>query len=435
MINKIIDELKNKKILILGMGKEGISTYKFLSKYILKDNITLADSNIIEIIKEQKIDNINIINNLDFIELLKEYDVVFKSPGISFKDIDIKEYESKINSQMNIFLKHSDCITVGITGTKGKSTTSSLLYSVINNEIKNVFLVGNIGVPIFDRIEEFDDESIVILEMSSHQLEFINYTPNISVILNIYPEHLDHYRSYDDYVKAKLNIVRSNKTKHVIINEDLKNMIDFKNKIIVKNNIDKDNIYGYNFNDNRKLIGDHNKFDILVVLEILNLLSLNLKNVNYSINNFNPLEHRLEYVGEYKEIKFYNDSISTIPQTTINCIKSIKDLSILILGGYDRGIDYSELIDYINNNNNDLEYIYCIPDTGIQIGNKINKSTIKLEYVDNLEQVIKEIFKLNLKNKICALSPASASYNQFKNFEERGKKYKEYIVKYSKENS
>ena len=432
MINNIIEELKGKKIIILGMGLEGVSTYNLLTKYSKELNIYLYDDNNVDKIVVDKginIDKNKLVTKSNYIDLLKEYDVIIKTPGMSFKGLDVSDYKHKITSQVELFLKYNDCLTIGITGSKGKSTTTSLLYEVLNNELDNVIIAGNIGIPIFDQIENINKDSIVVLELSCQQLQFVTNSPTLAVILNFYEEHLDHYDSYNDYKNGKLNIVsNNNKTKYFIFDksiEDICNTKSISNKVVVDYN-DKTNIYNYDFTSKPNLLGEHNKKNILFVLRVLETLKFNnLKQVSNSINNFKPLEHRIEPVGTFNGVTFYNDSISTIPEAVISCVEAIPNLDTLIIGGLDRGVNYEAMVEYINNSN--LNNIICLRETGHKLAPKIVKQT---HLVETLEEAIQVVYSID--SKVCALSPGAASYNSFKNFIERGNKYKELIKKYSR---
>ena len=210
MYRKIIEKLENKNIGILGFGKEGKSTYNFIRKYLPNQKLTILDKN--DILKNN--DYLNCDNNLeiivgeDYLSNLEIYDLIIKSPGISFYNMDITKIKDKISSQLELLLEINNKNIIGITGTKGKSTTSSLMYNIIKNQTDNVFLLGNIGNPIFDYIEEFNDETLLVIEMSSHQLEYINYSPYIGVILNLFQDHLDHAGTVENYHNAKMNMFK-----------------------------------------------------------------------------------------------------------------------------------------------------------------------------------------------------------------------------------
>ena len=178
MYNKIIEKLKEKNIAILGFGKEGCSTYKFIRRHLKNKELTILDKNDITknntFLNEDK--NIKIIIGETYLKNLEQYDLIIKAPGIALLDIDITNIKNKLTSQLELILEINRKNIIGITGTKGKSTTTSLIYNVIKEQNKNTFLLGNIGNPIFDYIEEFDENSKLIIEMSSHQLEFVKYS-------------------------------------------------------------------------------------------------------------------------------------------------------------------------------------------------------------------------------------------------------------------
>ena len=383
--------------------------------------------------------------------------MIIKSPGISFKNIDISPFKDKISSQLQLFLSFFNGKTIGITGTKGKSTTSSLLYRIIKEQNHNVTLLGNIGTPIFDSLDILKDDTFVVLEISSHQLEYMRKSPNIAVLLNVFEEHLDHYHSFIDYSNAKYNIFKfQNDNDFSIYNMDniiIQNLlkeekihskqigITFENKennnsIFIKDNfiVYKENNFEYKLydvNSDRKLLGNHNLFNIMACLSICKILNLDIAKATLAINNFETLPHRMEFVGEYNGIKYYNDSIATIPEATISCVESLKDVHTLIIGGMDRKIDYSNFIKFILESK--IENIICMPDVGTFIGNEIlkiqkEKNYFKKIYIaQTMEEVVDISKKVTKQNNICLLSPAASSYGFFKNFKERGEKFKDLL--------
>ena len=452
MIDKLLEYLENKKILILGFGKEGISTYKFIRKHFPNKKIYIADktnANEEMILKDKNVD-INFGDN--YLDNLKDFDIIMKTPGISFANINIESFKEKIKSQLELFLEFIDVTTIGVTGSKGKSTTSSLIYQILKDQNKDTVLMGNIGVPVFDCIEDIRESTIVVLEMSSHQLEYMDVSPNIAILLNIYEEHLDHYKSIKEYTEAKINIGRFQKNSDYFIYnvdnkiikeciDEIETLNDIKYEVSYNGNLSNDNsnkvyikddyIYinenkVYNINDKRNLLGNHNLNNIMFVLAVCNILKLNLKKAKETISNFKGLEHRMEYVGKYNNIIYYNDSIATIPEATINSIRALKNVDTLILGGMDRGISYNEFIKFLNSGV--VRNLICMPDTGYKIADSLNCSS-NIYKVETLEEAVELSKKITRKDKICLLSPAAASYGFFKNFVEKGNKYKELVKK------
>ena len=222
MIKKLLEYLNDKRILILGFGKEGESTYKLLRKYFPEKNLFIADKNMNLLVDKNMnllVDKIELVEDPylevslgeNYLNGIEEYDLIIKAPGISLKDVNLEKINNKITSQLELFLEFVDVYTIGITGTKGKSTTSSVMYKVLLDQDKDVFLLGNIGEPIFNSIEEMKKDSIVVVELSSHALEFVKRSPNIAILLDIYEEHLDHYKSFERYIEAKFNVAKFQK--------------------------------------------------------------------------------------------------------------------------------------------------------------------------------------------------------------------------------
>ena len=443
-MNNIKEMIDNKKIVILGYGKEGRSTYEYLKKKDSSANITIMDQNYENIASPDE--NTKVIN-VDY-DLINEYDLIFKAPGVSLKNVDITSFKDKITSQLELLLKTTKGFTIGITGSKGKSTTSSLIYQMILDQGYKTFLVGNIGNPILDVIDNIDEDTYVVIEMSSHQLEFVSSSPNIALLLNLYPEHLDHYKGLDAYYKAKLNIANfQNKEDYFIYstdNDDLKRYIELINTESNKYDVNEekqDKSFAYikedyiivddekvfDINTEINLKGKHNIKDISFALSVASLLNLEFDKCVQTIKKFKPLPHRMENVGVAKGITFYNDSIATIPDAAINAVESLGDVNTLIIGGMDRGIDYSQFIDYLKTCK--VENIICMPDTGYKIMDKIKDDKKTYEAID-IEKAVDIAIKVTKKDAVCLLSPAASSYGFYKNFEERGERYKEQIKKY-----
>lgn len=439
MYNKILKHLKNKKIAIVGFGREGKSTYKFIRKYLNNQELEILDGNekLLELNEELKNDkNLKIITGKNYLDNLEKYDLIIKSPGVKFKDLDISKFEDKITSQLGLTLDFYKQNVIGITGTKGKSTTTSLIFKVLKDQGYDAYLLGNIGIPIFDYIEKFNENSKLVIEMAALQLEYVKTSPHIGIILNLFEEHLDFFKSKEHYFLAKLNMFKyqdnsdyglytsSNETldKYVQNGNYITNLIDINKEFKIENNyVIYDNKKIYDSNSERLLLGKHNLTNIMFVLRLSELLKLDLQKTINTINQFKPLEHRMEYVATINGVKYYNDAIATIPEATINCVEALKDVDTIIFGGMDRGIDYNDLIDFFNKSK--IKNFICMPDTGYKIGKEIKSKNVYM--VETLEDAVKKAKEVT-KN-ICVMSPAASSYNAFKNFEEKGRIYKELI--------
>lgn len=445
MINDLINYFKGKKIIVLGFGREGQSTYKLIRRYLKEQHIYIADKKdnfqeSCEFLDKDK--NVTFISGENYLENLKEYDIIMKTPGISFVGIDTTEFLHKIKSQLELLLEFFDIFTIGITGTKGKSTTSSLIYKVLEDQNKKCMFLGNIGLPIFDYIDMIEKDVTLILEISSHQLEYTELSPNIAVLLNIYQEHLDHYESFEKYAEAKCNIYKYQKSSdYFLYNSDndmlskvVKDTTGITYKVSFKNEdesdifLDKNKIYFnnrciYDANEPRNLVGDCNLNNIMFVLAVSEILKLDINKTKKSIGEFKPLEHRMELVGKYDDVLYYDNSIGTVPKATIEAVEALKKVDTLIIGGMDRGIDYGDFIKYLNDS--DIRNIICMPKTGHDIARALNEE--KRFVVNDMQEAVDVAKKVTKKGKICLLSPAAASYGFFKNFEEKGDLYKKLV--------
>lgn len=445
MQEEIFNKIKDKKVAILGFGMEGKSTYRFIRKYsnmflsILdqkdySNDDTLKDDNNIEVISD------NYLANLD------SYDVIIKAPGVILKDIDITSFKDRITSQLELLMEVNRKNIIGVTGTKGKSTTTTLIYEIFKNQGYDAHLLGNIGTPIFDDLDNFKEDSILVIEMSALQLEFVKYSPHVALLLNLFEEHLDHAGSIKHYHENKLNIFKYQNKDDIGIyaydneylngyikdNSYIQDMIsvslsDNTNMHIKDHYVYYKNKKLYDIDSKRNLIGNCNLENIMFALAVAEVYYLKLDLVIDTINKFKPLAHRLELVGTYKGITYYDDAIATIPEATINAIESLKNVDTLIFGGLDRGIDYQILIDYLKKSS--LSNLICMPETGIEVGNRLMTSNKKIYMCDSLEEAVKTAKEVTKKDKICLLSPAAASYNQFKNFIEKGNRYQELVKK------
>lgn len=443
MFNKIIDKLANKKIAILGFGKEGKSTYNFIRRHSSQPLTILDKNDILEnnpYLNDDK--NLTIITGDNYLDNLSDYDLVIKTPGIALFDMDLSNIN--ITSQLELILEVDKHNIIGITGTKGKSTTTTLMYEVLHDQNSNCFLLGNIGNPIFDYVEDFNDDSILVIEMSSHQLEYVKCSPHIGVILNLYQDHLDHTGSLEKYHNDKMHMFKYQDENDIGIYDgqnkyliDLVSKNNYKSKlykftedeesdIYVKDNIVYyDGSIIYDGNTKRNLIGAHNLKNIMVVLLISKLLNLDINKAIEVINSFKPLEHRLEMVGTYNGITYFNDTIATIPEATMNGINGLGNVDTLIFGGMDRNIDYSEFINYLKNSN--ISNLIGLPDTGHIICKALSDCNKNIFTVETIDEAVDIADKYTKKGYTCLLSPAASSYNRFKNFEEKGKYYKTVI--------
>ena len=427
MKEQIINLLRNKSILILGFGREGRSSYNFIRKELPEAIIAIADQN--SITDENVVKNTTIISGDNYLEACKDYDIVLKAPGVIIKDSLDQATKAKITSQTDLFMRIYRDQIIGVTGTKGKSTTSSLIHHVLSHAGFDSKLVGNIGKPCFDIIDEIKPETQIVYELSAHQLEFIQASPHIAVLLNIYEEHFDHYTTPDDYYQAKKNIYRYQTTNDLLIYgdiyqhatpEELDQAKSYKIDITRTEIVPPSQIH-------TKLIGEHNMRNIQVAAAIAYALRINGETFSEAVASFEPLPHRLEYVGTFHNIKFYNDSIATAQEATINAIKAINDVDTLILGGMDRGLDYHPLVNFLRNSG--VRNIILLPETDAIFQKLFAEDHYRqgLFIVRNMKEAVQKAYEVTEPTHSCLLSPAAASYNSYKNFEERGNDFKNQV--------
>ena len=426
MKEQILDYLRNKSILILGFGREGRSSLDFIRKNLPEAQVAIADQ--AEIV-DDVVKNTTIITGNNYLEACNDFDVILKAPGVIIKDKLAPEVKAKITSQTDLFMRAYRDQIIGVTGTKGKSTTSSLIYHVLHESGINSALVGNIGKPCFDIIDDITPDMTIVFELSAHQLEFIQASPHIAVLLNIYEEHFDHYTTPDDYYAAKKNIFKFQNENDLFIygdifqhatEDDVKNARATKINILDTTIISREKIQ-------TKLLGEHNQTNIQVAAAIAHKYGVSDEQFLRAVASFQPLPHRLEYVGTYHDIKFYNDSIATAQEAVINAIKTIDDTDTIILGGMDRGLDYHPLVDFIRNSN--ITNVILLPATNNRFQQIFDEAEYhqKLIHAKDMREAIEQAYALTTPGKSCLLSPAAASYGFYKNFEERGDDYKSLI--------
>ena len=436
-MSRIIEYIKEKKILILGYGREGISTYNYIRKHLPEKKLTIADKNYINL--DDK--NVDVICGDDYLSYLGDFDIVFKSPGIAFLD-DVKyPPTTEITCQTDMFLRFAEPIVVGITGSKGKTTTSTLIYEMLKAGGKNTCLIGNIGVPVFEKADESED-LIAVIEMSSHQLEFTTASPKVAVLVNIYEEHLDHYKTgFSGYANAKLNITRyQTKDDYFVYNDeqDVGHGLDVTKSIggtpikVGFTKASNDEFVNELWHSTEHLKGEHNRQDIAYALAVARVFGVDDDSVRNAIKGFKGIEHRMEFVGKFNGVSYYNDSIATIPTAVMGAIKALKNVETLIFGGLDRGIDYEEFTEFLIKS--DIKNLIGLPETGHDILDdvKLHNTLVNAIYAENMEDAVINAVRETKENGVCLFSPAAASYNFYKNFEEKGRHFKELVVKYNK---
>jgi len=428
-----IEELrKQKKILIIGYGVEGQAMEAFLKAHCPNTEIGIADAS----------------EGDTYLEKQKEYPLAIKSPGVPPEFVTIP-----YTTATNIFFANAKGKIIGVTGTKGKSTTATLIYEMIKRQEKEVFLGGNIGQPAIDFLDTLTDQSWTVLELSSFQLQDIKYSPHIAVLLMVTSEHLDYHKNLESYIAAKRNILTFQKKEDfAIFNRDYpasneSDLFTDATVFYVSRERETDNacfafgdkvIIRKGGNDNEiiktteiKLSGKHNLENVCAAVMAANLANVSTKHIREALLNFTGLSHRLEYIGEKYGIRFYNDSLATIPDATIEAIESFGDtVETLIAGGYDRGVDYSTFGEYLAKSS--IKTLLLFPSTGEKIWQAVvaagGDSHIKKYDVTSMQQAVIFAADETSPGKICLLSPAAPSFGIFKNYKDRGDQFKKEVL-------
>ena len=429
-------ELGNKKIVILGLGREGLSTLKFLKKRGIKCDVLDAKK------------------NKNYADKIADYEVVFRTPGFPRLHPKLLAAEKNgvvVSSHIKLFFDLCPAKIIGITGTKGKTTTASLIYQILKSKYQNVFLAGNIGKPALDILPKLNNKSLVVLELSSFQTQDLHKSPHIAVITNMTLDHMDPsgkfgpatHQTAKEYFDAKLNILKHQKPgDFAIIHPSLKNItknIGQGRKIYFDTPKYQRVLSGLN---EIKLRGKHNFENITLAIEVGKVFKVPMKNIFKAVENFKGVGHRLEFVRKINGVSFYNDSAATNPEATLAALKSFKEPLHLILGGSDKGLDYKNLVKYIAKSRN-IKTVALIG----QIKNKLYKtlryliydrdinSIFKIHKVKTLKQAVLTCFKNSGKNEIVLLSPAAASLDMFENYAERGARFKKIVQNIRRRNA
>lgn len=459
---KFKNNIKGKKIAVLGLGISNIPAIIYLNR--LGAIIYAHDK--IEKLEEKhesirKLDNIRFYLGDENLNDLNKVDYILRSPGIKpfLPEIeDAVKKGVKLTSEIELLVEYAPCKIIGITGSAGKTTTTTLITDILKDAGYNVWTGGNIGTPLFTKLDEIKKEDIIVLELSSFQLMTMKKSPNISVITNIYEDHLDYHRDFEEYVTAKTNIFTHQKEGDIcILNNDSEFTKDFE-KIILDNNLKNEVIY---FSENKlekngTYIKDKNIYynEEGKITHIIDTSKLKLKgNKNYlnvctaicavkpfvkisdiinSLEKFNGVEHRIEYVVTQNGVEYYNDSISTTPGKAMAALTAFDKKVILIAGGYDKNLDYSSIGPYIINA---CKEVILLGDTSEKIYRSIinsknyNKEEINIQKVNSLEEAVNVASKKAHNGDIVIMSPASASFDMFKSYKQRGNIFKELVNK------
>ncbi|WP_298528281.1 UDP-N-acetylmuramoyl-L-alanine--D-glutamate ligase [uncultured Ruminococcus sp.] len=433
------DHLNNitsgKTVCILGFGREGKATYRRLVQYCSPAEIAIADLNPIDAEANGLPESVRLITGKDYQSCLDDFDIVFKSPGIVL-DKHPSQLRCTVTSETQEFFTVYREQIIGITGTKGKSTVTSLIFHILRESGVDAHIAGNIGIPVFEIVDDMKPDSVVVCELSCHQLEYMSVSPAEAVFLNLYEEHLDHYGSLENYYNAKKNIYLHQKNgDELIINHDIRpdniapdiKTVSAENTaadIYVSDGVIRTAGAEYSIPTDRiKLLGVHNHYNIAVAYEVCRRY-VSEEQFTKALCSFSPLAHRLEFVGIHRNIRWYDDSISTACATAIEATKSVPNAAVILIGGMDRGIDYTSLVEYLCDS--DIKVI-CMEASGKRVYDMLtaaNCDNSRIHYVPHLADAVELAAEITPPGKSCVMSPAAASYGIFRNFEERGDAFK-----------
>lgn len=425
-------EIQGTSILILGYGREGKSVEQWLLKEFPHVTITVADKT----------------HDQEYLAHLDKYDTVIRSPGVSPFQREIVEFLRQgghMTTATNIFFSLVPGITIGVTGTKGKSTTASLIAHMLSSTVKDVRLVGNIGIPMLDHLYGATDDTTFVIELSSHQLCDIRYSPHIAVVLPIVPEHQDYYPDVETYARAKANIAASQTAQDFLVFDETNERLQalFSHTKAQKRTYSTDGAWSGDVVLKADALMFHqdllvsrsdlhiqgNTHALLAAITVCDILHLKREFIKDALKSFVPLPHRLEFVGEFGGIRFYNDSLATIPEATVHALDALgDDVTTLIAGGFDRGLSYDVLGKRLAESH--VRTLILFPDTGKKILASIPPSSyLPYYFVQTMEEAVRLARTHTAKGKICLLSPASASFNLFRDYADRGDQFKALVKK------
>ena len=453
-------DFKNKKIAVLGLGLEGLSSVNFFSRkgalisVFDRKEKKEVDANFLKALEKLKAE---FYGGENYLDNLLNFDLIVRSPGVKIPDEALEKLNKRgveITSQTKLFFDLSPAKIIGVTGTKGKGTTSALIYEMLLKQGLDAYLIGNIGKPALEVLNKLNEHSIVVYELSSFQLLDLNKSPHIAVFLMTTKEHLNYHKNIEEYIDAKRNILRFQESSDLaIVNRDYpasnESDVFTKGKVFQVSReqglltdgifVKDEAIFLKKNEEDKKLIdikdvllpGKHNLENICAASITAMLSGVNDKNIITILKSFKGLEHRLELIDTIKGVKYYDDSFSTTPETAIAAIEAFNDPEILILGGSSKNSDFSELGKVISEREN-IKAIIGIGEEWKKIKEDIlnlGAKTVLIEGAETMEKIVKAVSKIAETGDIVLLTPACASFGMFRNYKERGEQFKNEVRK------
>lgn len=437
---------ENKKIFILGMARSGYEAAKLLSDYNNEIIVTDGKEQKEELVSELESLGVKVIITSDQLSLLDDsFDYVIKNPGIKYDNpvvVKAKELGIKVINEVEMaysFLDKSVNI-IGVTGSNGKTTTTTLISEFMKNSFDNVYLGGNIGIPLSNFVRDIKPNSYLVLEISDHQLcDMYDFKTNVSVLTNITPTHLDFHKSYEVYQMTKKKIFNNHTSDDLaVINKDdevsMKITDDIKSTKVYYGH-DKTNLAYYDeegiYYDGKLVIklddiilkGKHNYQNIMGAIIAVKKYGVTDEVIQKVLKEFKGVEHRLEYVDTINGVTYYNDSKATNCVSTITALNSFDKPTILLLGGYDRGHSFHDLDDSMKN----VKCVVCFGETKNRIEEFCNDLNIRCYKNDTLKEAMNVVKDICTPGDVVLLSPACASWDQYDKFEDRGDEFKNLV--------
>ncbi len=433
-------EYKNKKVFILGMARSGYEVAKLLSsncEIVITDKKNDEDK-----VRELTELGVKCVITDDQASLLDEtFDVVVKNPGIpTDSEPCLKAISLNIPIVNEVEVAYSfldDIKIIGITGSNGKTTTTTLIYELLKKANLPVHLGGNIGTPLSALVSNIKKNDILVIELSAQQLhDFKDFKVDIAVLTNLVPVHLDFFKTFDFYKECKKRIFKNCELAIINeLNEDCNIMSKEIDSKLMFNSSKKSDLYVADFiyykNEaiisikDIKLKGIHNYENIMCMIAVAKQFDIDNQLIFDLLNEFNGVEHRIEFVKKINSVSFYNDSKSTNVTSTITALKAFTEPTILLLGGLDRGHSFDELTEYMKN----VKCVVCYGETRERIFDFCNKISIPCYVTENLEEAVIRSMKYANDGDVILLSPACASWDQYDSYEKRGNDYKNIIEK------
>ncbi len=418
-----LSKFKNKKVLILGLGEEGIDNFLFFKNNISCKAIGVADKLPFEKLSVKARNCLKSATNLylgrNYLSAVEKYEIIVKSPGIPLHLLSIKKGQI-LTSQSDILLSNTKAKVIGITGTKGKSTTASLIHTCLSRAGFSSHLIGNIGVPALSRLTKEKKGDIFVYELSSFQLATVTESPHIAVMLNIFTDHLDKHKNFEEYVSSKEKITAFQKKKDFLIYNENDEIVE---KIAKKSSARK-----IPFSDTEETKSAVAPLD--AVYKTVKILGVSFSDVKKAATEFKGLPHRMEYIGKYKGIDFYNDSAATIPEASAKAINELENIQTVILGGVSKGADQNSLLEAIKKSK--IGNIVLFKGSPKEFEEGLEKTGRIIFPAADMREAVEHCFRNTNGGKGCLLSPGFASFNMFRDYKERGELFKSFVREFEK---